>query len=132
MIVDSHALLWWLEGSPKLSERAAGVFAGAETKGIRLVVNPITFWELRQKQLWGKLETRRPIDEWPDLMRNLFPWIEIIEVGSDLWLAMAGLRWAHRDPADRLIAVTALKFGLPVLTKDEKFHASDSPVQAVW
>lgn len=132
MIVDSHALLWWLEGSPKLSERAAGVFADAETRGIRLIVNPVTFWELRRKQLRGKLETRRPIHEWPDLMRNLFPWIELIEVGSDLWLAMAGLGWAHQDPADRLIAVTALKFGLPVLTKDGKFHESDSPVKAVW
>ncbi len=132
MIVDSHALLWWLEGSPKLSTRAASVFADAETSGNRLIVNPVTFWELRRKQLQGKLETRRPVDEWPEVLRTLFPWIAVIDVGSALWLALAELEWSHQDPADRLIAVTALKLGLPVLTKDDRFHRSDSPVEAVW
>lgn len=118
MIVDSHALLWWLEGSPSLSKRAAEAFENAESKRSRLIVNPVTFWELRREQLQGKLETRRSIDQWPDILRNLLPWIEVIEVGSDLWLALAELAWEHQDPADRLIAVTAMKFGLPVLTKD--------------
>ena len=65
--------------------------------------------------------------------RTSFPWgSSVIEAGSDLRLALAGSTWEHQDPADRLIAVTALKFDLPVLTKDGKFHESDSPVQAVW
>ena len=53
-------------------------------------------------------------------------------MGSDLWLDLAELAWDHQNPADRMIAVTALKLGLPVLTKDRKFHESDSPVMAVW
>ena len=132
MIVDSHALLWWLEESPSLSKKAAEAFEHAESKKSRLILNPVTFWELRRKQLNGKLETRRSIDQWPEVLRNLFPWIEIIEVGSDLWLALADLAWDHQDPADRMIAVTALKFDLPVLTKNRMFHESDSPVKAVW
>lgn len=132
MIIDSHALLWWLEGSPKLSKRAAAAFAEAGRTGTRLIVKPVTFWELHRKQLLGKLETHRPIAQWPEILRTLFPYIELFAVTVDLWLAMAELDWAHQDPADRLIAVTAMKFGVPVLTKDRKFHVSDSPVEAVW
>jgi PIN domain nuclease of toxin-antitoxin system len=49
-----------------------------------------------------------------------------------LWLATAELKWSHRDPADRMIAATARRFGMAVLTTDGKFHDEDSPVKAVW
>ncbi|MDC0325242.1 PIN domain-containing protein [bacterium] len=53
-------------------------------------------------------------------------------VSFELWLSMAVIDWAHRDPVDRLIAATAIEYNVPVLTKDRVFHAPDSPVEAVW
>ncbi len=50
----------------------------------------------------------------------------------ELWMRMAELEWSHRGPADRLIAATALLHDVPVLTKDRRFHAADSLVEAVW
>ena len=44
----------------------------------------------------------------------------------------ADLRWDHKDPADRIIAATALAQGVAVLTKDARFHRGDSPVEAEW
>jgi PIN domain nuclease of toxin-antitoxin system len=60
------------------------------------------------------------------------PWIEIVDTDSKTWLLAAELDWSHRDPADRIIAATALIHGVPVLTKDRVFHGKDSPVKAVW
>ncbi len=59
-------------------------------------------------------------------------WMRLIDDSPDIWLKMAELDWAHQDPADRLIATVALHQGVPVLTRDRRFHASDSPVKAVW
>lgn len=131
MILDSHSLLWWLEGDPRLSDQAARVIEEGRLGKRPLIVNPVTFWELRLKKVRGILEVSTPVPLWPALLQDL-PWIEVIGVETDLWLALADLDWSHRDPADRLIAATALKFRLPVLTKDRRFHASDSPVEAVW
>jgi PIN domain nuclease of toxin-antitoxin system len=60
------------------------------------------------------------------------PWLEIVVTDASLWLAAATLDWPHRDPADRLIAATALAHSVPVLTKDRVFHRKGCPVEAVW
>jgi len=131
MIVDSHVLLWWLEDESRLSPEAKESFRDAENGITSLILSSVTFWEFRLKELRGKLETSTPIRRWPGILAQL-PWITVVDVDTDLWLEMAELDWAHRDPADRLIAVTALRQGVPVLTKDHQFHRSDSPVEAVW
>lgn len=58
--------------------------------------------------------------------------MDIEETSVSTWLKTADLEWDHRDPADRIIAATALKFGEPVLTRDRRFHDADSPVKAIW
>ena len=131
MILDSHSLLWWLEGDDRLSATAAKVFEEGRAGKRRLILNPVTFWELRLKELRGTLQVKTSVALWPRVLEDL-KWIEVIDVGTDLWMALAELDWPHRDPADRLIAATALKYDVPVLTKDKKFHQSGSPVEAVW
>lgn len=45
---------------------------------------------------------------------------------------VAELDWDQRDPADRIIAATALAQGVAVLTKDAMFHQPGCPVEALW
>ena len=47
------------------------------------------------------------------------------------WLVVAEMDWENRDPADRIIAATAIRPGVTVVTVDEKFHGEGSPVKAV-
>lgn len=131
MVIDSHTLLWWLERSPELSVNARGTLDTAATGETRFYVAAVSFWELYRKELNGTLKPRMSVRRWPALLKRL-GWMEQVDVSGSIWLDMAELDWTHRDPADRLIAVTALQFGVPVLTKDQRFHASDSPVAAVW
>jgi len=83
------------------------------------------------KERRGQFCPRIPVSEWPSFLSRV-PWIEVVETDSAIWLSAAELDWSHRDPADRIIAATAIAFGIPVLTKDRAFHAEDSPVEAVW
>lgn len=131
MVVDSHVLLWWMEGHPALSEKARTLLDSAEQQRSSFYVCSVTFWELRMKELRGLLKPSRSLPEWPAILHQL-PWLVIEPTSVDIWLASAGLDWAHRDPADRILAATALRYHIPVLSKDRVFHQSDSPVEAVW
>jgi PIN domain nuclease of toxin-antitoxin system len=131
MVIDSHALLWWLEGDERLSEPARRVLDNEAAAPGSLVVSAVTFWELRLKEVRGHLTPKRPVNTWPELLRKM-PHLRISEVGLDHWLRVAEMDWQNRDPADRIIAATAIGLGVPVVTVDEKFHREDSPVEAVW
>jgi len=131
MVIDSHVLYWWLDGFPRLSKRADEVLREARDADAPLLVAPVTFWELADKERRGRFSSRRPVREWPGLIAKV-PWMEVVDTDASIWLAAAELDWAHRDPADRIIAATALAHGVPVLTKDRVFHRKGCPVEAVW
>ena len=131
MVIDSHTLLWWLDGDGRLSERAQRILDNEAAEPDSLVVSAVTFWELRLKEVSGKITPRKPVKTWPELIRRL-PHMRIEEVGVGHWLRVAEMDWGNRDPADRIIAATAIRLGVPVVTLDAKFHAVDSPVEALW
>lgn len=91
----------------------------------------VTFWEMRLKERRGRIEPKTPVESWPRVLGAIAP-IQIIDTSPTIWIRSANLRWDHKDPADRIIADTALVHGVPVLTKDRAFHEADSPVEAVW
>jgi PIN domain nuclease of toxin-antitoxin system len=131
MVIDTHVLYWWLDGIPQLSKTARDSIEQASEQGVCLIISAVSLWELAHKEKNGKFTSRQPVADWPKFLRDI-PWIKIIDTDADLWLAAAALDWPHRDPADRIIAATALRHGVPVLTKDRVFHESGCPVRAVW
>ena len=131
MVIDSHTLLWWLDGDERLSDRAGLILNNEGAERESLVVSAVTFWEFRLKEVRGKLTPRSPVNIWPQLIRRL-PHMRIAEVGIGHWLRIAEMDWENRDPADRIIAATAIQLDVPVVTVDGKFHREGSPVKAVW
>lgn len=131
MVIDSHTLLWWLDDDERLSPTARRILENESAAPDRLVVSAVTFWELRLKEIRGQLEPRTPVDAWPRLIGRM-PHMRIEEVRVSHWLRIAEMDWENRDPADRIIADTALQLGMPVMTMDKKFHRAGSPVNAVW
>jgi len=131
MVIDSHTLLWWLEGDKRLSEPARRMLDNEAATPGSLVVSAVTFWELRLKEVRGHLTPKRPVNTWPELLHKM-PHLRIAEVRLGHWLRVAEMDWQNRDPADRIIAATAIELGVPVVTVDGKFHREDSPVETVW
>jgi PIN domain nuclease of toxin-antitoxin system len=131
MVIDTHTLLWWLTDSAKLSAAARDFMTACETGNERCVLAGVSLWELELKRRKGSLALPGPVRTWMSRLKQL-DFLELTGTSFELWLATAELDWSHRDPADRLIAATALQRGVPVLTKDRCFHAPDSPVSAVW
>ncbi len=131
ILFDTHVLFWWLGDPLRLSALAREWTEQSGPDPKVILISTVTLWELEYKRRAGKLSFKTPLREvWPSLKR--MPGVEWVSPTAEDWLLAAELDWSHRDPADRLIAASAINRGVPVLTKDRKFHDSDSPVKAVW
>ena len=131
ILFDTHVLYWWLGDPLRLSATARDWTEQPALNPKTILISTVTLWELEYKRRAGKLAFATSLREaWPNL--KLLPGVEWISPAAEDWLKAVELGWNHRDPADRLIAALALNRGVPVLTKDGKFHESDSPVKAVW
>lgn len=118
-------------GLPRLSKPALRAIAAAEGGELTLILSPVSFWEFANKERRGDFAALRPVREWPAILMKA-DWLRILPTDPEIWLLAAELDWPLRDPADRIIAATALRHGVPVLTKDRVFHQKDCPVKAVW
>lgn len=131
MVLDSHTLLWWLERSGELSATARTILGNAANGDEVFQVAAVSFWELYRKELRGKLSPKISVRRCPPLLGQI-EWINQVDDSPENWLAMAELDWSHHDPADRLIATIARQRGLAVVKRARRFHAADSPVEAIW
>ena len=131
ILFDTHVLYWWLGDPIRLSPSAREWTEQSGPDAELILISTVTLWELEYKRQAGKLTFKTSLREaWPSL--KIMPGVEWVAPTAEDWLLAAEIDWRHRDPADRLIAASALNRGVPVLTKDHKFHDSDSPVKAVW
>jgi PIN domain nuclease of toxin-antitoxin system len=90
----------------------------------------ISIWELGIKVRGGKLDLPVTVDEF--VMRlERGGIVELLPVDTTTWLRTLSLDWAHRDPADRVIAATAQIKQVPILTKDRVLH-DFRDVECIW
>ena len=130
-LIDTHVLLWWLKKPALLSPAAHHHFAAWEAGLGKAMLSGVSLWEIEYKQLQGKLELQAPAGNWISILSQI-SWIQWVDTTAEIWSRAANLPWNHRDPADRIIAATALVHQVPLITKDRKFHKTDSPVKAIW
>jgi PIN domain nuclease of toxin-antitoxin system len=127
LLVDAHALLWWLGGDPRLSATACGAIETAE----KPLVGAGTLVEIAVKRSLGKLE----IDEdWPEQANA--DGFGVLAIGWAHATRLQGLPFPllsgklHRDPFDRLLAAQALSERVPIVTRDPALAAYG--VGTIW
>jgi PIN domain nuclease of toxin-antitoxin system len=123
VLVDSHAVLWWLADDPRLSYRAEAAMTNPENS---ILVSTCVGYEIAYKQRRGRLPEFRD-DLSGRLRREGF---ESLPISLDHALAAAHLPGPHRDPWDRIMIAQALAEGLQVVTVDKVF--SDYGVPVIW
>jgi PIN domain nuclease of toxin-antitoxin system len=113
LLVDTHALLWWLTDDPALSPVARAALADP---GNEPLVSAATIWEIAIKRSFGKLTAP---DDLPDRIAGEgFAWLPVSPVHA--W-HVRDLAAHHRDPFDRLLVAQALTERLPIITADDRF-----------
>lgn len=122
LLLDSHALLWWLTDVAQLSSAARTAIDRAEL----VAVSAATFYELRLKERLGKL---RGIPEELGDACNAMGFLQIPITPAHATRA-AKLPMLHRDPWDRLLIAQAETDRFAVVSADRLFR--DYGVHVVW
>jgi PIN domain nuclease of toxin-antitoxin system len=119
IVLDTHALIWWADSGSKLSKKAQQA-TRAEARRRELVASAISVFEIVTLERRGRLEFRTPVNEWLADLRKL-PELTIHPVTYEIAERAGGLGDLFPgDPADRIIAATALVLGVPLITHDAK------------
>lgn len=126
IVVDTHTLIWWVLAPEKLSTGAREAIDSSEAIGFAA----ISCWEV------GMLSDRRRIDldlEPALWLRNVIEArnVSILPITIEIGVLAAELQDILRNPADCLIAATALTHGVPLVTKDERIQRS-GVVATIW
>lgn len=125
VLLDTHALVWWLLGDLQLSGAARRAI---ETASV-VYVSAASAWELSTKARLGK---------WPEAQRladDLSAWVyrqgmTELAVTVDHGARAGSLPGAHRDPFDRMLAAQCQAEALAIVSVDSVFDAFG--VRRVW
>lgn len=121
VLLDSHALLWWLADDPTLS---AGARYVVSEPGNDVRVSVASIWELGIKVAAGRLEVAVP-DVRAAALADGF---SELQVTGDHAEAAASLPRHHGDPFDRMLVAQAQLEGCRLVTRDERMSAYDVPL----
>jgi len=126
LLLDTHALLWWLADPKQLSAKAYAAIGDPEHQ---VLVSAASAWELATKVRLGQLEmAQRLLSELPDFLAS--QGFELLPIQFTHGLRAGGYPQAHRDPFDRLLAAQAELENLTLVTLDPALQAF--PCQRLW
>ena len=122
ILLDTHALLWWLTGDPRIEREAQDLIADPAND---ILVSVASLWEIVVKVHVGKLEAEiRDITAAIDAQG-----FETLEIRPEHLEDLVRLPMHHRDPFDHLLIAQAIAEGLTLLSEDQ--HVSAYPVAHV-
>ena len=122
-LLDTHVLLWWLQGDGPLSPGQRRTLGAADGDS-PLRVSDISLWEVAMLHSLGRIQLKLPLRDWlekavaPPLVRRH-------GISPAIAAELAALPdWFHRDPADRVLVATARVLGATLLTQDRRILES--------
>ena len=131
IVLDTHALVWWVSDSRRLGARARRAIDAAVRAKEPIGVSCISAWEIAMLVKADRLRLAIPVDDWLAQV-ELLPFFEFFPVDNRISLRAVTLDGlTHKDPADRIIVATALGVGAALVTADERLQAY-RPLKTIW
>ncbi len=126
VLIDTHILLWFLEGDRQKISGAA--LAAVQDQTNEKFVSIASLWEVVIKVNIGKLPMRTTFQSFLALIpANGF---QVLSLQSSHLLKYLDLPLHHRDPFDRILVAQSINDNLSVVTKDPNF--SVYPIKTIW
>ena len=116
ILLDTHALLWWLSDNPKLGEKARAKIA--DPKNL-ILVSAASLWEIAIKQGIGKIEADIAEIEKEVAQQGMVR----LGIEADHLIELTSLPDHHRDPFDRMLIAQAGAEDISLLTADMQLAA---------
>lgn len=130
IVLDTHALVWWVTDAPDLSARARRVIRATVRRG-PAVASAISVFEIATAVRRARLQLGVSLDQWLRDLRTL-PDLRLEPVTAGI-AQLAGALEASLpgDPADRIILATAIELKAKLVTADDRLRQSPR-VETVW
>ncbi len=126
LLLDTHAFIWWFEGSRRLPVPAREAIADDNND---VFVSAASAWEIATKHRLGKLAgvdvLARSIPEYIADQR-----FESLPVTVEDGVRAGALPGPHRDPFDRMLAAQAMGRDLVIVSTEALFDRYG--VQRLW
>jgi PIN domain nuclease of toxin-antitoxin system len=129
-VADTHAAIWYLSQDSHLSESARSFMDNAASTGDEVAVSAITLIEMIYLIEKGRIPPQRFTEPVMALNTSASMFVEI-PVDLSIARTLARVDAAQvPDMPDRIVAATALQFGVPVISRDRKIVHSN--IQTIW
>lgn len=128
LLLDTHALYWYIEGDAKLSATAESIIQSTANE---ILISPASYWEIAIKVSLGKWALNRPYEEFIDLALKHYGF-RVLPVLPVHTAKLIGMPYPpnHRDPFDRLLAAQTIAEGIPLVSADPKLDAY--AIRRIW
>ena len=125
LLLDTHAMLWFVSGDRRLTVTARQAIEDPQTANY---VSIASWWEVALKCSLGKLRLDDPLDVF--MAQRVEEGFRVLSMEMTHLPGLVKLPFHHRDPFDRLLISQALCENMPVCTGDPHFGAYG--VQVIW
>jgi PIN domain nuclease of toxin-antitoxin system len=117
-LLDTHVWLWLVFDEGRVSDHAHKNLEEAAKRNA-LGLSQASIWEVAVKARKGKLDLPPDTRTWLTRATRM-PGLGVMELDRDVLIRSAELEMPVRDPADRMIVATALRYDLTLATADRK------------
>ena len=129
-VLDTHAAVWYLLDSTKLSESVYSLIDGAAASGTPTYISAVSLVEVVYLVERGRIHANA-FDRFTSELDNENPAFTAVPLDAHVATALKRIpRKVVPDMPDRIIAATALHLGLPLVTRDRRLQAAG--IQTIW
>ncbi len=122
LLLDTHALLWWLSGDAQLGQRASDLI---EDPTHDVLISMVSLWEIQVKVRVGKLAA----DLQEILQEIKAQSFQLLPINPEHLIRLSTLPAHHKDPFDHLLIAQAIVEELTFVSEDR--HTPKYSVQFV-
>lgn len=129
ILLDTHVVVWLAFDQEQISKKARNAIDDARKNADGLAISDITLLELATLASKGRIRLDISLESFLQEVEARFI---VLPISGRACARIAGLPASYpKDPADRIIAATALVEGLSLLTADREIRRSRT-VQTIW
>lgn len=126
LLLDTHALLWWLDGDERLPEPCRELIWN---EGNIVLVSAASAWEITTKARLGKLPGAVAVAA--DFRKCLATQdFTPLAISLDHAVRAGNLPGSHRDPFDRMLIAQSQAEGVPLISNETLFDQYG--IRRIW